>query len=96
MRDPIMFKDSTVTGSPVRVVPTTMLDILFLRSFKSEESARIAIISDADTMSNLVSLKGLLFVPPIPETMSLRALSEASVTRDHWIPVESILGICPL
>ena len=84
-----MFNDSTVTGSPPRVVPTTILDTRFLRSFRSDESANIAIISEADTMSNLVSLKGLLFDPPIPETIFRKALSEASVTLDHWIPVGS-------
>ena len=38
-------------------------------------------------MSNRVSRKGLLLLPPMPATMLRSDRSDASVTRDHCIPV---------
>ncbi|GIT14151.1 MAG: hypothetical protein CM1200mP35_09710 [Chloroflexota bacterium] len=80
-----MFNDSTVTGSPPRVFPYhNSRTGPPLGHSDQMKGLILAIISEADTMSNLVSLKGLLFDPPTPETIFRKALSEASVTLDHF------------
>ena len=56
---------------------------LFLRSVKSSDRHKMAMISDAAVISKPVSLGTPDVVPPNPTTMFLKALSFISITRFH-------------
>ena len=81
-------------GSSDCVNPTITLPSRTLKSSKSELNAKIAIISEAVTISKPVSLTGKLFVPPIPVTICLRERCSMSVTRRKDIPLAVNPGIC--
>ena len=91
--DPTKSKSLTYIGFCELSCPTTIFSNLLLKSSKFFESAIIAIISDAVTISKLVSLKGALFFPPIPITIFLNPLSSTSVTLFQVIPEGSMLSI---
>ena len=85
--DPTAPTSLAVTGAPSSVYPTTNLLNLSLRSDKSEHKAKIAITSDAVTMSNPVSLMGAFAEPPSPVTMERKDLSSTSLTLLKVTPV---------
>ena len=78
--DPTAFISSACTGVPSSLYPTTILLNRALKSSKFEDNANIAITSEAVTMSNPVSLRGALALPPSPVKTLLRDLSSTSVT----------------
>ena len=78
--DPTAPTSLAVTGFDLLLYPTTTFSSLLLRSFKSEDSAKMAIISEAVTMSNPLSLRGALELPPMPVITLLKDLSSISVT----------------
>ena len=84
--EPTAPTSSAVTGLFTVLKPTTMRPRRARRSSRLPDRARIAIISEAVTMSKPVSRSGALIGPPMPVTMLLRERSSISRTRRHVMP----------